>query len=123
MVLSVHLYCLQDDDLCFRKLPNGLGEENKEVCLFVKDLDRTDREYEQSVRHFKAFLKSKGISCVSEVCLLRYGFCCLFHEEKKKFQRLILASFSCKPSVVMHTSSNWLFFFFFPPPLLFFFFF
>ena len=41
--------------------------EQKEVCLFVKDLDKTDREYEKSVRHFKSFLKTKGITSIAEV--------------------------------------------------------
>ena len=60
---------------CFRKLPNGLQSQNKEVCLFVKDLDKSDREYEKSVRHFKDFLKSKGISCVSEVRVACFLIC------------------------------------------------
>ena len=69
MVLSYILSCWHGDLLGFRKLPNGLGQRHKEACLFVKDLDRSDREYEKSVQHFNAFLKSKGISCVSEVGL------------------------------------------------------
>ena len=82
VLLTRHFCCL----VCFRKLPNGLARQRKEVCLFVKDLDRTDREYEKSVQHFKTLLKSKGISCVSEVCLpwTAFSYVCHLNFKVKK---------------------------------------
>ncbi|KAK7492790.1 hypothetical protein BaRGS_00015928 [Batillaria attramentaria] len=53
------------------KLPHGLGTQRKEVCLFVKDIDRKDREFEKTVADMRAFLKSKGITNVSEVIPLK----------------------------------------------------
>ncbi|XP_076458057.1 ribosomal L1 domain-containing protein 1-like [Babylonia areolata] len=72
---AVHLqFALKKIDSAQRiiklKLPNGL-DMNKEVCLFVKDLDKSDRDYEKSVRHFKHRLKTQGIGCVAQVIPLK----------------------------------------------------
>ncbi|XP_012934714.1 ribosomal L1 domain-containing protein 1 [Aplysia californica] len=53
------------------KLPHSLRHENMEVCLFVKDLDREDRDYEPTVRHFQEMLKKHGVSCVAEIIPLK----------------------------------------------------
>lgn len=53
------------------KLPHGLGSQRKEVCLFVKDLDKKDREFEKTVNDMRTFLKSNGITDVSEVIPLK----------------------------------------------------
>lgn len=49
------------------KLPHGIHKKNTEVCLFVKDLDKKSREHELTSDHFKDLLKSKGVTCVSEI--------------------------------------------------------
>ena len=54
----------------YRKLPHGLHKKNTEVCLFVKDLDRKNREHELTSDHFKDLLRSKGVTCVSEVSVV-----------------------------------------------------
>ena len=56
----------------YRKLPHGLHKKNTEVCLFVKDLDKKSREHELTSDHFKDLLRSKGITCVSEVSVQKY---------------------------------------------------
>ncbi|KAK3586069.1 hypothetical protein CHS0354_033190 [Potamilus streckersoni] len=48
-------------------LPNSIHYDTREVCLFVKDLDRKSREYEVTVRHFQQLLDSKGISKISKI--------------------------------------------------------
>ncbi|PVD39400.1 hypothetical protein C0Q70_02030 [Pomacea canaliculata] len=48
---------------CVKKIPKRHSTTLKlEVCLFVKDLERRDREYEKTVQHFKDFLKSRDIN-------------------------------------------------------------
>ena len=37
------------------------------MCLFVKDLDKTDREYEKTVQHYQDLLRQNGITCISKV--------------------------------------------------------
>ena len=51
-----------------RKLPNSIKKTDLEVCLFVKDLDRTEREYEATIRHFQDLMKKKGVKSIPEVC-------------------------------------------------------
>lgn len=53
-----------------RKVPNGLKFPNQDVCLFVRDLKRGERDYEPSQVHFKELLASKGIDYISEVCTI-----------------------------------------------------
>lgn len=43
-------------------LPHRLVEDNAEVCLFTKDLDKSSREHEDSEEYFRDFLKEKNIS-------------------------------------------------------------
>ncbi|XP_052070346.1 ribosomal L1 domain-containing protein 1-like [Mytilus californianus] len=53
------------------KLPHGLHKKNTEVCLFVKDVDKKSREHELTSDHFKDLLKSKGVTCISEIIPLK----------------------------------------------------
>lgn len=53
------------------KVPNGLKFPNQDVCLFVRDLKRGERDYEPSQVHFKELLASKGIDYISEVIPLK----------------------------------------------------
>ncbi|GFS19805.1 ribosomal L1 domain-containing protein 1 [Elysia marginata] len=53
------------------KLPNSIKKTDAEVCLFVKDLDRTEREYEATVRHFQDLLKKKGVKNMPEIIPLK----------------------------------------------------
>ena len=50
-------------------LPHGLYDlkENAEVCLFVKDLNKKERDYEPTVRHFKELLERQNVKCISQV--------------------------------------------------------
>ncbi|CAD5121954.1 unnamed protein product [Dimorphilus gyrociliatus] len=43
-------------------LPHRLIEDNAEVCLITKDLDKTSREYEDTEENFRELLKEKNIS-------------------------------------------------------------
>ena len=51
------------------------------MCLFVKDLDKTDREYEKTVQHYQDLLRQNGITCISkvitvfELCLKMWQVC------------------------------------------------
>ncbi|KAK3768182.1 hypothetical protein RRG08_031720 [Elysia crispata] len=49
------------------KLPNSIKNADAEVCLFVKDLDRTERDYEATVRHVQDLLKKKGVKSIPEI--------------------------------------------------------
>ena len=53
--------------LYIRDLPHSIHYETREVCLFVKDLDKTDREYEKTVQHYQDLLRQNGITCISKV--------------------------------------------------------
>lgn len=53
------------------KVPNGLKFENQDVCLFVKDLKRGERDYEPSQVHFKELLASNNINFIREVIPLK----------------------------------------------------
>lgn len=56
-----------------RKLPHSLAKPELDVCLFVKDLDKEERDYEPTVQHFQDLFKKKGITTVTDVikiCLL-----------------------------------------------------
>lgn len=51
----------------FSVLPHSFLKDTAEVCLFVKNLSKNDREYEDTVRHFKNFIKVAGVTGVTEV--------------------------------------------------------
>jgi ribosome biogenesis protein UTP30 len=53
------------------KMPHSIRQPNMEVCLFVKDLDRFDRDYDPTVNHFKDLLRKKGINIITEVVPLK----------------------------------------------------
>ncbi|CAG5133054.1 unnamed protein product [Candidula unifasciata] len=53
------------------KLPHSIRPVTSEVCLFVKDLDKFDREYESTIHHFKDLFSKKGISSITEVIPLK----------------------------------------------------
>ncbi|XP_052820143.1 ribosomal L1 domain-containing protein 1-like [Mya arenaria] len=52
-------------------LPNSLHYDTREVCLFVKDLDKKNREYELTVQHYQDLLHKKNISCISKIIPLK----------------------------------------------------
>ncbi|RUS81861.1 hypothetical protein EGW08_010384 [Elysia chlorotica] len=49
------------------KLPHSIKNTDAEVCLFVKDLDRTEREYEATIRHTQDLLKKRGVKSIPEI--------------------------------------------------------
>ncbi|OWF50905.1 ribosomal L1 domain-containing protein 1-like [Mizuhopecten yessoensis] len=49
------------------RLPHSVWKPGQEVCLFVKDINKTSREHEVTERHFKDLLSSKGINCITQV--------------------------------------------------------
>ena len=51
----------------FRPLPHSIDEDSREVCLFVKDLDKNDREYEKTVDHYQTLFKAKGVTKITKV--------------------------------------------------------
>ena len=51
----------------FRPLPHSLVRHNSDVCLIVKDLNRKDRDYQPTIKHYKKLLKTNGIKSVFEV--------------------------------------------------------
>lgn len=51
--------------------------ESSDACLFVKDLDKNNRDYAPSVEHFKDLLESKGVSKVAEVRFI-HQWCLMF---------------------------------------------
>jgi len=53
------------------KLPHGIRHENMDVCLFVKDLDKDERDYEPTVRYIQDLLRKHNISSVSEIIPLK----------------------------------------------------
>jgi len=53
------------------KLPQSIRHSDLEVCLFVKDLDKVDRDYEPTVHHFKDLLRKKGINTVTDIIPLK----------------------------------------------------
>ncbi|XP_060066602.1 ribosomal L1 domain-containing protein 1-like [Ylistrum balloti] len=53
------------------RLPHSVWRPEQEVCLFVKDLNKSSREHEVTERHFKDLLSSKGISCITQVIPLK----------------------------------------------------
>ncbi|KAL3876295.1 hypothetical protein ACJMK2_034160 [Sinanodonta woodiana] len=52
-------------------LPHSIHYDTREVCLFVKDLDKKSREYEVTVSHFQKLLDSKGVSKISKIVPLK----------------------------------------------------
>ncbi|XP_048763572.2 ribosomal L1 domain-containing protein 1-like [Ostrea edulis] len=48
-------------------LPHGLFTPDTDVCLFVKDIDKTSREFELTEDHFRDLLMDKGVNCVRKV--------------------------------------------------------
>lgn len=53
------------------QLPNSLVRSNTDICLFVKDQDKNERDYEPTVEHFKELLSSKGVDNIAEVMPLK----------------------------------------------------
>ncbi|KAH9495585.1 Ribosomal L1 domain-containing protein 1 [Bulinus truncatus] len=53
------------------KLPHSIYQPDLDVCLFVKDLDMKNREYERTVLHFQDFLKNKGVNCITDIIPLK----------------------------------------------------
>lgn len=51
----------------YRNLPHGLFTPDTDVCLFVKDIDKTSREFELTEDHFRDLLMDKGVNCVRKV--------------------------------------------------------
>lgn len=49
------------------ELPASVHYDAREVCLFVKDLDKKDREYEKTVQHYEDLFRQKGISNISKI--------------------------------------------------------
>ncbi|KAI0231805.1 hypothetical protein LSAT2_017818 [Lamellibrachia satsuma] len=52
-------------------LPTSLQTDTREVCLFVKDLDRKSRDYEVTVRHFRELLDKNEVKGISEIISLK----------------------------------------------------
>ncbi|XP_064645067.1 ribosomal L1 domain-containing protein 1-like [Lineus longissimus] len=48
-------------------LPHELATATTDVCLFVKDVDPSKREYDDTVRFFKNLLAEKGVTCVTTI--------------------------------------------------------
>ncbi|XP_046399739.1 putative ribosome biogenesis protein C8F11.04 [Ischnura elegans] len=48
-------------------LPHSFLKDTADVCLFVKNLSKNDREYEDTVRYFKNFITVAGVTGVTEV--------------------------------------------------------
>lgn len=57
---------LKSDKQILCKLPHSLNEEENspEVCLFVKDIDKKDREYEKTVRKYKALIEKNQLESI-----------------------------------------------------------
>ncbi|XP_033744108.1 ribosomal L1 domain-containing protein 1-like isoform X2 [Pecten maximus] len=53
------------------RLPHSVWTPEQEVCLFVKDLDKSSREHEVTEQHYKDLLASIGISCITQVIPLK----------------------------------------------------
>jgi len=54
------------------KLPHSTLPETREVCLFVKDLEKGLKvDHEDSVRHFTSLLADKGVKGVTQIISLR----------------------------------------------------
>ncbi|KAH3863358.1 hypothetical protein DPMN_026343, partial [Dreissena polymorpha] len=52
-------------------LPHSIHHDSREVCLFVKDLDQKNREYEKTVQHFEDVFREKDIHCISKIIPLK----------------------------------------------------
>ncbi|CAL1533530.1 unnamed protein product [Lymnaea stagnalis] len=52
-------------------LPHALQRPDLDVCLFVKDLNREERDYESTVRHFQDLLKKNGVNAVTDIIPLK----------------------------------------------------
>lgn len=52
-------------------LPHSLRRPDLDVCLFVKDLKRDERDYEPTVRHFQDLLKNSGVNSVTDIIPLK----------------------------------------------------
>lgn len=53
------------------KLPNPLSTVSTEVCLFVKDLDKRDKDFKPTAAHFKDLLARQNVKCISQVIPLK----------------------------------------------------
>ena len=54
------------------KLPHSPLPENRDICLFVKDLQKGLKvDHEDTVRHFTDLLEEKGVKGVTQVISLR----------------------------------------------------
>ncbi|XP_062611514.1 ribosomal L1 domain-containing protein 1-like [Saccostrea cucullata] len=52
-------------------LPHGLFTPDTDVCLFVKDVDKTSREFELTEDHFRDMLIDKGVNCIRKIIPLK----------------------------------------------------
>lgn len=48
-------------------LPHSIHFESREVCLFVKDMDKKNREYEMTVQHYEELLKKEKVTSISKI--------------------------------------------------------
>lgn len=63
------------------KLPHSLHKNDNlpEICLIVKDLDKKDRDFDKTVRKYKAIVEKNGLdSLVKHVIFILTYFIFLF---------------------------------------------
>ncbi|XP_069125005.1 ribosomal L1 domain-containing protein 1-like isoform X2 [Argopecten irradians] len=53
------------------RLPHSVWTSEQEVCLIVKDIDKSSREHEVTEQHYKDLLSSKGITCITQIIPLK----------------------------------------------------
>lgn len=59
--------------LFFSVLPNSFRNEESDICLIVKDLEKGWKvDHEPTIHHYKELLESKNVSCIKEVMLSLY---------------------------------------------------
>ena len=51
----------------FRELPTSIHYELREVCIFVKDIDKKNREYDATVQHYEDLFRRHKIDSISKV--------------------------------------------------------
>ncbi|KAK6168344.1 hypothetical protein SNE40_020898 [Patella caerulea] len=52
-------------------LPKSTSHDSQTVCLFVKDLDKDDREYEKTKYHYQDLLKKAGLKEIPDIIPLK----------------------------------------------------
>ena len=63
VLINFYIYFL----FCCSPLPKSVQKTEDDICIFVKDLDRSNKDYEASERHYKELLHSKGVNNIAEV--------------------------------------------------------